>query len=95
MLGDVLDTEISFPIEKLLDENVVIELDGLRRDEANLLVEFFLAYIFAYRLANWQRGQISHLCVFDEASRYLLQRKAVSRRQRQSLASVSSTLFRR
>jgi hypothetical protein len=70
VLGDVVNAEVGFPIEKLLDTNVVIELDGLRRDEANLLVEFFLAYIFAYRLANLQRGQISHLCVFDEASRF-------------------------
>jgi len=70
VLGDVLDTETSFPIEKLLEYNVVIELDGLRRDEANFLVEFFLAYIFSYRLAKFQRGSICHLLVFDEASRF-------------------------
>jgi len=70
VLKDVLDTETSFPIEKLLQENVVIELDGLRRDEANFLVELFLAWIFSYRLANGHRGRISHLLVFDEASRF-------------------------
>jgi DNA helicase HerA-like ATPase len=70
VMGDVLDTETSFPIHELLNENVVIELDGLRRDEANFLVEHFLAYIFCYRLANGERGEISHLNVFDEASRY-------------------------
>ena len=70
VLKDVLDTETSFPIEKLLQVNVVIELDGLRRDEANLLVEYFLAYIFCYRLANLHRGKIAHLLAFDEASRF-------------------------
>jgi hypothetical protein len=70
ILGDVLDTETSFPIHELLNENVVIELDGLRRDEANFLVEYFLAYIFCYRLANSQRGRICHLLTFDEASRF-------------------------
>ena len=70
VMGDVLDTETSFPIHELLNENVVIELDGLRRDEANFLVEYFLAYIFCYRLTNGERGEISHLNVFDEASRY-------------------------
>jgi hypothetical protein len=70
VMGDVLDTETSFPIHGLLNENVVIELDGMRRDEANYLVEYFLAYIFCYRLANGERGEISHLNVFDEASRY-------------------------
>ena len=70
VMGDVLNTETSFPIHELLSENVVIELDGLRRDEANFLVEYFLAYIFCYRLANGQRGKIAHLNVFDEATLY-------------------------
>jgi len=47
VLKDVLDAETSFPIDKLLEKNVVIELDGLRRDEANFLVELFLAWIFS------------------------------------------------
>jgi len=75
VLGDVVDTESSFPVEKLLEQNVVIELDGLRRDEANFLVEYFLAYIFAYRLAHSQRGKIAHLNVFDEASRFFFKGK--------------------
>jgi len=70
VLNEVIDAETSFPIERMLQENVVIELDGLRRDEANFLVELMLAYIFSYRLANLQRGKISHLLVFDEASRF-------------------------
>jgi hypothetical protein len=69
ILGDVLNTEASFPVHELLNENVVIELDGLRRDEANFLVDYFLAYIFCYRLANLHRGTIAHLLVFDEVSR--------------------------
>jgi hypothetical protein len=75
VLGDVANAETSFPIEKLFDENVVIELDGLRRDEANFLVEYFLAYIFAYRLAHNQRGRIAHVDVFDEASRFFFKGK--------------------
>jgi DNA helicase HerA-like ATPase len=70
VLNDVIDAEAGFPIERMLEENVVIELDGLRRDEANFLVELILAYIFSYRLAKLQRGKISHLLVFDEASRF-------------------------
>jgi DNA helicase HerA-like ATPase len=70
VLNDVIDAETGFPIERLLEENVVIELDGLRRDEANFLVELILAYTFSYRLANLHRGKISHLLVFDEASRF-------------------------
>jgi len=70
VLKDVIGAETSFPIDTMLHENVVIELDGLRRDEANFLVELFLAWIFSYRLASGHRGRISHLLVFDEASRF-------------------------
>jgi hypothetical protein len=75
VLNDVVSTESSFPVEKLLEQNVVIELDGLRRDEGNFLVEYFLAYIFAYRLAHSHRGKIAHLDVFDEASRFFFKGK--------------------
>jgi hypothetical protein len=69
VLKDVFDTEISFPIEKLLDQNIILEFDGLARDPANFLVELILARVYCYRLANFQRGEISHLWVFDDALR--------------------------
>jgi len=54
---------------------VVIELDGLRRDEANFILEFLLAYIFAYRLANRHRGNLRHVIVFDEAARVFFKKR--------------------
>ena len=41
-LDKVISYEKSFPIEKLLEKPVVIELDGLGRDEQNLLIELTL-----------------------------------------------------
>ena len=73
VVGDVIDTETSFPIERLLEENLVIELDGLRRDESNFLVELFLGYTFHYRLANGQRGKATHGQIFDEATLYFFE----------------------
>ena len=70
VLKDVIDTANSFPIEWLLEQNVIFEFDGLRRDEANFLVEVIVAWIFCFRLFNFQRGKISHILVFDEASRF-------------------------
>jgi hypothetical protein len=75
VLKDVIDCEHGFPIEELLNYPVVIELDGLRRDEANFLVEYLLAYIFAYRIANNQRGSIKHVLVFDEATRVFFRKR--------------------
>lgn len=69
VLGDVIDCKRGLPIEELLKHPVVLELDGLRRDEANFLVELILAYIFHYRIANGERGKLKHVLVFDEATR--------------------------
>jgi hypothetical protein len=75
VLKDVIDCEYGFPVEELLNYPVVIELDGLRRDEANFLLEFFLVYIFTYRLANGHRGKIHHLICFDEATRIFFKKR--------------------
>jgi hypothetical protein len=75
VLKDVVDCRQGFPIEELLEHPVVIELDGLRRDEANFLVEYLLAYIFAYRLANGHRGRLRHVIVFDEATRVFFRKR--------------------
>ena len=72
---DVVDCRVGFRIEELLDHPLVIELDGLRRDEANFLVEYILAYIFAYRIANGHRGSLRHVIVFDEATRVFYKKR--------------------
>jgi hypothetical protein len=75
VLKGVIDCETGFPIEELLNYPVVIELDGLRRDEQNFLVELLLAYIFSYRMANSQRGKLRHVLVFDEATRVYFKKR--------------------
>ena len=68
-LGEVVECEEGFRIEELLDHFVVIELDQLARDEQNLLVEYFLFWIYAYRLSKGHRGRLRHVLIFDEAKR--------------------------
>ena len=75
VLGGVVDCRVGFPIEDMLNYPVVIELDGLRRDEQNLLVELLLAYIFTYRIANGHRGDLRHVLVFDEATRVFFKKR--------------------
>ena len=68
-LGEMLDCRESMPIEELLKHPCVIELDQLARDEQNLIVEWFLFWIYAYRLAQGHRGSLRHVLIFDEAKR--------------------------
>lgn len=68
-LGETIDCKNGFPIEELLEHPVVIELDGLARDEQNLIVEWFLFWIYAYRLAQRHRGTLRHCLIFDEGKR--------------------------
>jgi len=75
VLKNVVDCSIGFPLEELLEQPLVIELDGLRRDEANFIVEYLLAYIFAYRMANGHRGSLRHVMVFDEATRIFYKKR--------------------
>jgi hypothetical protein len=75
VLKDVVDCRVGFPLEELLDYPVVLEFDGLRRDEANFIVEYLLAYIFAYRMANGHRGTLRHVIVFDEATRIFYKKR--------------------
>jgi len=70
ILGDVLDCRRGFPIEQMLDANVVFELHGLADSELqNLLMIQLLSYVFMYRIANDHRGALRHVMVFDEGKR--------------------------
>jgi hypothetical protein len=68
-LREVVNCRKSMDIAEMLNRFVVIELDGLARDEQNLLVEFFLFWIYHYRMASNHRGRLRHVLVFDEAKR--------------------------
>jgi energy-coupling factor transporter ATP-binding protein EcfA2 len=70
VLGNVLDSERGLAVEDLLSLPVVIELDQLRTDEQNWLVEVMLTYIFVYRLTQSHRSeQLRHVVIVDEAQR--------------------------
>jgi hypothetical protein len=70
VLKDVIDVRQGMPLEELFAHPVVIEVDQLRRDEANFLVEYLLAYLFYYRMLSGQRSKLAHVIVCDEANRW-------------------------
>ena len=68
--GTVFDCSQGYPIEELLQRNVVFEFDGLSRDVQNFLTEILFAYVYEYRLAENQRDQgLNHVFFLDEGKR--------------------------
>lgn len=70
VLRGVIDVHKSMPLEDIFAHPTVIEVDQLRRDEANFLVEYILAYLFYYRMLSGQRSKLGHVIVCDEANRW-------------------------
>jgi hypothetical protein len=69
-LGETIDNERTLiDMEKLLQLPVVIELDGLSRDEASILALWLFYWIYAYRKAKSIRGKLLHVLIIDEAKR--------------------------
>lgn len=78
-LGETINNERTLmDLERLLELPVVIELDGLGREEANILVLFFFYWIYAYRKARRQRGKLLHVLIIDEAKRVFTGSEAYS-----------------
>lgn len=70
VLKDVIDVHQGMPLEEIFNHPTIIEIDQLRRDEANFLVEYILAYLFYYRMVNGHRSKLAHVIVCDEANRW-------------------------
>jgi hypothetical protein len=68
--GTVFDCSEGYPVEDLLQRNVVFEFDGLGTDLQNFLMEILFAYVYEYRVAQNQRGgDLRHVFFLDEGKR--------------------------
>ncbi|WP_309484941.1 ATP-binding protein [Halorhabdus salina] len=68
--GTVFECSQGYSIQKLLQEDVVFEFDGLIRDVQNFLMEILFAYVYEYRLAQNHRNQgLNHVFFLDEGKR--------------------------
>lgn len=66
-LGSVFDCSSGFPLEELLNRNVVFELNGLSVELQAWLVNMLLCWVFNYRIASGRRGKLRNMIIFDEA----------------------------
>lgn len=77
-IGEMLDCSKGLPLEKLLEKNVVIELDGLAEEIQQFLVETILVWIYFYRVSQGDRGKLRHCILFDEARKVFDRNKELS-----------------
>lgn len=66
-LGIVFDCSGGFPLDELLEKNVVFELNGLSVELQAWLVNMLLCWVFNYRIASGKRGKLRNMIIFDEA----------------------------
>ena len=78
MLGDVLDTPYQGNIERLLDKQVIFEMDNLATIEKIFFTEAFLLWLYEYRKQESQRECFKHCLIIEEAHHILSKKKEYS-----------------
>jgi DNA-binding MarR family transcriptional regulator len=71
----VLNTEKNSPVEELLKENAVFELDSLTNSDKTFFIEALLLWIHHFRLTEGQRETFKHAIIIEEAHHILLRKK--------------------
>ena len=74
-VGKVFCVDKKIPIESLLNENVIFELDSLTNADKTFFIEALLLWIHHYRLANGKREEFKHAIIIEEAHHILLKKK--------------------
>lgn len=78
--GAVLNTPDNSHIAGLLDENVVLEMDGLSSSsDKTMFSEALTLYLYRCRLAQGPRDQLTNMIILEEAHNLLLKKSAESR----------------
>ena len=70
--GAMLNVQRSFPIERLLEQPTILELEGMGDDDDRaLMMGLILIRLYEYRRAQGQIKDLQHLLVIEEAHRLL------------------------
>jgi len=71
----VLNVRKPYPIENLLKENVILELDALTNSDKTFFIEALLLWIHHLRMSEKDREVFKHALVIEEAHHILLRKK--------------------
>jgi len=74
-VGNVLNQGPFFDVSRLLDGQVILELDALTNADKTFLIEALLLWIHHYRLAQEKRESFKHAIIIEEAHHILLRKK--------------------
>lgn len=74
-VGGVLNRGSSFDIGRLLNKQVILELDALTNSDKTFLIESLLLWIHHYRMAEPDRERFKHAVIIEEAHHILLRKK--------------------
>ena len=66
-ISEVVNCEQGYPIEKLLQKNVILELDGLSETDKAFLIGSLLLWIYYYRMCEQEREVLKHAIIIEEA----------------------------
>lgn len=66
--GRMLDTKYSIPMEELMEQPVILELDALNEDEKSLMMMFLLSFVYEYCKVKRKSGSpLRHMLLVEEA----------------------------
>lgn len=74
-IGNILCISQNPPMESLLKEKVVFELDSLTNTDKTFFIEALLLWIYHYRMSEDERESFKHAIIIEEAHHILLRRK--------------------
>jgi len=78
LLGEVLNVRQHNGVEKLLNQQVIIEMDNLATIEKIFFIEALLLWIYEYRKLESKRESFKHCILIEEAHHVLSKKKETS-----------------
>lgn len=67
--SDIFRCSVGFELEKILENPVILELEGLSDTVINFIMISLLTKILKYRIEKGEMGKLKHCLIFDEAKR--------------------------
>jgi energy-coupling factor transporter ATP-binding protein EcfA2 len=90
---EAFDCDRGFSIEDLLENNVVLELEGLVTENQDFLMTIILRWVFQYRINRSERNGLRHIFLFDEGKRAYNRKKEFDEKLGTSeIAQFTSTI---
>lgn len=71
----VLNSGAHFPVDRILKQKAVLELDALTNSDKTFLIESLLLWIHHYRMGEAGREELKHVLLIEEAHHILLKKK--------------------